>query len=259
MWWERIAKNASRFRRSLAFATLGTRRGWAAYALMAAVMLGLLICVRRKTSILVWFAPAYAGLILIYFTFHNRLLIPIVPFVYAYILVTLRWMLSRLGRWIPRRKIVPVIEVIAVACLLTLNLRALPRNLNYRQGDQVSEPGAYGALVMTCQRAADWLSLNTTEDATALTEPAPILSLLSGRDVYTTRFQSIPRLLAHHKIDFAVCSWWTTRAEEAEFTRRAKSKWTLARNGEEQPVRIYHLSDAGLLPEVDMDDTLRPD
>jgi hypothetical protein len=118
MWRQRIKGNAWSFMRDLTFTTTSTHSNWIGFAIVAAVLFGFGITLRRNLSLLDLFTIFYVGVLLTYFVFSKRLLLTVIPLFYAYILVSLRVTLGRIGRWVSRPTALLVVEVAVVSFLL---------------------------------------------------------------------------------------------------------------------------------------------
>lgn len=257
MWQQRIKGNALCFMRDLAFTTTGTHSTWIGFGIVTAALFGLGINLRRNLSLLDLFTIFYVGVLLTYFVFSKRLLLTVLPLFYAYILVSLRFTLGRINRWISGSTALRAVEVAAVGFLLIVNLTALHGRLHSDQEQRKRGKGTRADVQEDYRRVADWFRNNTSETATALTGPAPILSVFADRRVYTSKFHSVDLVLARHKVDFAVCSWWTNRLHELDLKPYARSKWILDSSLAGESIRVYHLTDTGLLPHVDRGEILQ--
>ena len=254
MWKDRILGNAGSLVRDGAYWIFGTRNRWVSYALAAVVLLGFIVGLGRKTSMLDWFALVYVGVLLGYFAFARRLLLPVVPLAFVYILQALRFAARRAGQASSRALILRAAVVVAAVCLLGLNILAVTvwsdGTAGGLAGGPATEAGKMAQMRQDQRMIGDWLRSNTTDDATILAGPAPILSLLSGRNVYTYRVRSAQHVLERHHIDFAVYAWWSPRWGEDKVIPRARLKWTLPSSLPGESVSIYHLSESGLVPEA---------
>ncbi|MFC1800048.1 glycosyltransferase family 39 protein [Candidatus Eisenbacteria bacterium] len=257
MWRSRILGNVASLVRDGAYWIFGTRNRWVSYVLAAAVLLGLFVRLGRKVSMLDWFALLYVGVLLGYFTFARRLLLPAVPLAFAYILYALRFATRRAGhgsRWAP---VLRGTVAVAAVGLLGLNILAATGWSDGTASGQAAENDKMVRMREDQRLIGDWLGKNTTGDATILAGPAPILSLLSGRNVYTYRVRSAQYVLEHRDIDFAVYAWWAPRWGEDKVIPRARSKWTLPSSLPGESISIYHLSESGLVPDAPAGESLR--
>jgi len=201
-WLERLSNNARGLHLDISMSTVGTSTGPATFAFFGFALLGFVIRVRRSFSLLEWHTVSYLLLMLTYFTQDLRLLIPLLPALYAYVLTgaweTAEWVAERLGfkRW------VAALPVLVAAALLIQNLAALPRGLDAASlgSDRIS----LGQQWESHRRVAAWLRENTPADARILAGNAPVLSLLSERRVYTFRFMRRPGITHRYAIDYVV-------------------------------------------------------
>ena len=94
-----------------------------------------------------------------------------------------------------------------IAGFVAVNLSALPERLD---AASLKLPfGQQGAVWHDLDTAAGWLASHSEPDARVLAGPAPSLSLLSGRRVYTFRFARKPRLIERYGVRYGVLFPWT--------------------------------------------------
>ncbi len=202
-WLSRIQSNGESLLRAVARTTLGTTHLAAGALVTGLVLAGVLRALRREASILEWFAIAYGALVLGYFTFDARLVTPVLPLLYLYLLGAVGALGHALLRLAPR---LPARELVLGATfvgLLVANGRGLPRALDARSwplagGLQLGKEWNDG------ERVAAWIREHTPSDAVILCHDAPVQALLTGRRVLTHRFRPGPRLLRKYQPDFVV-------------------------------------------------------
>jgi hypothetical protein len=243
-WLQRIERNGGRMISGLTACILGTRDIWASALLVAVLLLGLATALIRGPTLLEWHALTYSALLLTYYSHDPRLLIPLLPPVYAYLVDGLRRICQRLTLPSGERgafRLPDGITAVAFAGLMLLNLVALPKALD--QHASRLEVGTVGDTWDDYARSAEWLRDNTPETAAIMTEMAPILSLLSGRRVYTNRFPREPDLLQRYGINYVVSFWWSSRRFEHRTAARAEQRWLLPSQTRDQSIRIYKIAD----------------
>jgi hypothetical protein len=257
MWKNRIAGNAGSLVSDGSYWIFGTRNPWVSYLLVAAVLLGFITGLGRRMSVLDWFALFYVAVLLGYFTFARRLLLPVVPLAFVYLLQALGFATRRAGRGSGWAKVLRGTFGAAAVCLLGFNILAATVWSDGTAGGLGAETGKMAQMRKDQQVVGDWLRENTTDDAAVLAGPAPILSVLSGRDVYTYRVRSAQYVLDRRQIDFAVYAWWSPRWGEDKVIPRAKAKWKLPSSLTGESISIYHLSESGLAAGAPPGDTVQ--
>jgi len=186
----------------LSWALLGTSHPLAIILLAAALLAGLVAALARGPSILDFFFAAYSLLLLFYFTFHIRLLLPLVPLLYLYLARGLDWLVRRTAHR-PRAGLVTAIAAgLLVLLLAGVNVRFLATPMG---NDARLPDGSSGVSELEMAEHAtlsQWLKKNTGEDDRVLAKMAPILSVLADRDVYTWMFTRKPELLKRNRINY---------------------------------------------------------
>lgn len=224
-WLERIANNGASLRRELTLATLFQTGAWAQAALGTLCLGGLAVALRRRASIHEWFAIAYAALVITYFSYSFRLIVPLLPFVYLYLLTAAAGLGAILARRVPGLRLRVALPGGLFALLLTLNLIPLRANL---------DPSLWGPpgvrLVeswIDIDRVAAWVEANTEANARLLVARAPMIAVLTGRTVYSYRFLDRlppdPSPFERYRPDYVIFdnptpdSRWLERATAREF------------------------------------------
>ena len=92
------------------------------------------------------------------------------------------------------------------------------------------------------QRSADWLRENTPADARIMTEMAPIISLLSNRQVYTNRFPRQPDMVHRYQIDYVATFWWSDRVFTHGVAQSAERDWVLSGHAPDWPIHVYKVA-----------------
>lgn len=197
-WMKRVEQNGSGLVRDVAKVTVHVDGVVLRTGLVVLLLAGWGMAVRRKPTLLEWFAASNLLLLLTYFTNAERLLMPLTPLLYLYLLLPLeaatRWLTGHFGR----RAVAG--QLLVVAALFTANAVSLPRRLAPRD----RPIGARAARGQRWEELATWLRDNTPEDAVILCSRAPQVALLSGRTAYTYRFLRTPAPLTRYGVDYAV-------------------------------------------------------
>ena len=203
-WKKRVAHNLRELRRDITLTVSGTRRASVSAALLAIALLSLLPRRQRRFSLLAGHAVAYGALLLLYFAYDRRLLLPFIPVVYACVLAGALEGGRALGRCSDTSKhpVSCLLPALVAVGLLARNLVGLPGALDAREFGTGGT--TLGRLWQADRTLATWLRLNTPREAVILAGNAPVLSLLAERRVYTTRFQRSLDIAERHLVDFAV-------------------------------------------------------
>jgi hypothetical protein len=162
--------------------------------------LGLARVRQRGISSLDVFFVLYLLLLATYFTYAPRLLTPLLPLFYFYMLTATGWLdpwLSRFGRPALLRSV----RAVPALGLLCVNLLLLPHSLDARFWRDLD------ARTQDLARVATWLREETSPDAVVLCGNAPILSVLAERRAFTHRFQPGPALLEEVQPGFVIFDW----------------------------------------------------
>jgi 4-amino-4-deoxy-L-arabinose transferase-like glycosyltransferase len=206
-----------RLARELSALLLHSRRMWAAGLVALVVLAGFARCAVRKLSIFEGFAAAYSAVVVTYFTYDSRLVVPLAPFAYLYSVEAISAAASTLARVTRdrvRRWSAPAILALAVTAVLAANLSTLP-------GREPSRPLGYGEL-------GRWLRENTPEGTVILCEQAPIVSYVSGRRAYTYLFPRSDDLLTRYDVDYVVLSSRPPARVAMLAQQRALERWDVA-------------------------------
>jgi 4-amino-4-deoxy-L-arabinose transferase-like glycosyltransferase len=201
-WVERVAANGGQLLGDLD-EQLAHLEGVTAWRWPAAVLVlaGLAVALRRRPSMFEAWTALYLALVLTYFVYANRLVQPLVPFLYLYALLAL----ASLGRLVARR-LGPVAGALPAAALfaalllgnaLAFGHHRSPRAWPYAGATQ-------GQWWDDLEGVAAWVRENTPADATLLCNAAPTLSVMSGRRAYTYRFPRGTDLFQRYPIDYVV-------------------------------------------------------
>jgi hypothetical protein len=239
---ERVARNGHDLLGTLRRDVLGVDAPRAGWILLALVLLGFLRGLWGGPRLLDWFAVAYTGLLLTYFTYDERLALPLIPFVYLYGFAALR------GRGTPVdptslvERSARLLAGGGILVLLTWNCAHFQENLDPREQD--GTPTALGLEWSDAERLGKWFRENTPRDAVILCHQAPVLAVLSDRRAYTYRFPRSPELVRNYDPDYVVFYYRTPLVQSLEefIARIAKEKFTVPCDKPGHTARIYRLS-----------------
>jgi hypothetical protein len=241
-WGRRIQKNAALLASSITECMLGSQAGWAQALVLLLIAIGLTQALARGPTLLEWFFLSQVGLLLIYFTFADRLIVPLLPPLYAYLVGGLCWVAQRLTPF-PRSERKSerglLVATVPLTVLMALNLSALPERLD-PQGAQLSV-GSSRDVWDDYARAGQWLRDNTAPDAAIMTEMAPIIGYHSQRRVYTNRFSRGPALLQRYDIDYVVVFAQSRDSLKESATAFSQQEWVLPGHVAGRYIRIHRI------------------
>jgi 4-amino-4-deoxy-L-arabinose transferase-like glycosyltransferase len=238
-WIERVGNNGGNLARDVA-ATCLWFGGPLAKLLTAALLLsGFILAVRRRPTLLDGFAVVYGLVVLTYFTYDLRLLMPLVPMIYLYFFLAISAAARAIGRRVRSERPVGVAFASVFALLLVANFARLPAFLH-------PERRVVGGITQEqywddTRTLAAWISENTPEDEVILAYEAPVLSVLSGRRTYTYRYARGPGLLDRYETDRVVLYPGGPRDLREEVERRAAEVSRVPVPSRREPVPIYRL------------------
>ncbi|MFT7462397.1 MAG: 4-amino-4-deoxy-L-arabinose transferase-like glycosyltransferase [Pseudohongiellaceae bacterium] len=214
----RVGVNGTELASELAYTCSGSRSVPARIAVILLLAVGWLVSVRRRATVLDWFAAIYTVLVLTYFTYALRLVLPLMPFVPLYALLALRALASSAGK-------LPSLAAVALGVLLlaAANGGTLAESLNPadQNGGRLAQRWADNATT------AQWLRDNTPEDAVLLCRRAPELAFLSERRAYTYRFQRQPGLAKRHDVDYVIYDTQPPKDVGKNAEAASLQSWTL--------------------------------
>jgi len=240
---ERIATNANEISRCVAHAFLGgppnefdSEFGLEAPLGAALLAAAVLFAAASRRSVLDLYLLAYLGMLLVYFTFADRLLLPIVPLLLSSVVFTLERLGSLFVR--PGQAIDPRGALIGTfaLCQLALSLHGLPE-----ARAQSSNRRLFAA---DDDATAAWVNGHLPPDAVLLHEKGAILTVLTGRTTYTYRNLPGPWPQGCPDTDYAIFSPRPRREEaEALVARASKPPVLVPFLWHETPsqIRIYEL------------------
>lgn len=203
-WAARIRANGGALTRTFSAVCIGSDSRWAQALLVGLVLSGAAWATWRRASLLECFAATYGLVILTYFTYSERLVLPLVPLVYLYLLATC----SVAAVWLRDRwngngtRLGAMGSTVVFMLLLGLNLRHMPDSLH-------PETVGAGSLTMgdyweNTRTIAAWIRENIRDDAVILCNEAPILALLTGRRTFTFRHARDEKLLERYSPDYVL-------------------------------------------------------
>jgi hypothetical protein len=214
---ERIPGNGVPLARDLSALLLHSRETWAAGLVTLLALGGFVRRAFRGLSIFEGFAAGYSAVLLTYFTYDPRLVVPFVPFAYLYGIEAIAGLANTIAR-IPgdsvRRRLTPALLTLACASVLYANLWSLPRR----------GPAPQGGL----PELGHWLRENTPEGAVILCAEAPTVSYLSGRRAYSYLFARSDDLLSKYDVDYVVLDAWPPPRVLGLANQRALESWDVA-------------------------------
>lgn len=179
-WTARVVENVAGISETVDYVLTGTSQGPLPGLPTALLAAAVLFAWWRRRSLLDWYAVAYAVLMLLYFTFVDRLLLGMVPMIYSSLLFSVEALARRLTPPEADPRTPALCVTLVSLLLLTVGLLRAPDTMtfdmigshNWEHVDDV---------------AGAWVRENTEPDAPVLYLKAPVLAALSGRPVYTYR------------------------------------------------------------------------
>jgi 4-amino-4-deoxy-L-arabinose transferase-like glycosyltransferase len=214
---ERVVSNGGDLASELAWTCAGTRAVPVRIVVMLALLLGWVLSVMRRPTVLDWFAAVYTVLLLTYFTYSLRLVLPLMPFVPLYLLVLLQRV-----KLTGRAAAVSAVAV-GVVALSIGNARTLSDSLH----PELQNEGRFGYRWADNETLATWVEQNTAEDAILMCRRAPELAFLTGRRVYTHRFPRAPGMLERYDIDYVIVDAMLPAELRSEIESTSRRRWTL--------------------------------
>ncbi len=179
-WIARVMENAAGLAETVDVLVIGTPAGPVPGLPTALVAAALLFTWWRRRSLLDWYAVAYVALMLLYFTFVDRLLLGMLPMIYSALLYSVDALVRRASPADAHPRTPAVAVAAVVTLLLAVGLVRAPDTMSF---DMV---GSHNWEHVD-DVAAEWLRANTEPEASVLYLKAPVLAALSGREVYTYR------------------------------------------------------------------------
>lgn len=193
----------------------------------------------RRRSLMDGYLVAYVGFLLVYFTFADRLIMPVLPL----LLSAVAYASKDMGRWLAER--VNMKELawgVGALVLLGVGVRgalSLAEALD-GMGSQARRQGMN-------EQIAGWVEQNLPEDAVLLQEWGAVFSVMCGRTTYTWRNLRDNYRKSGLEVDYALFSRRPENEEERKVERVVKKlaldgETFTANHGEtEREVRVYRL------------------
>lgn len=245
-WATRLGDNLTEISHTVDYAFLGGPPNEAlsvhgSGAMVVTVLLGLCLAftliVRR--SALDLYAAASVVVLLLYFTFADRLLLPLVPMLISSVVFTADKLGCLLGSTIPAKLPVPGGAVLIGLFALALGGMSLAQMDTSRELSPTKRRFQRDDLV-----TAAWVNDNLPADARLLHEKGAVISLLTGRTTYTYRNLPGPWPQGCPEVDYALFSPRPRREETEELVAEVAGppmlvpfKW----KGQPSHIRIYPL------------------
>ena len=203
-WWARITTNIGHIGETMGHVFLGEEPGrggvyhasTAGYVLTLLVALAMLYTWLSRRSLFDWTMAAYTGLILTYFVFTNRLLLPLLPMMLSSVVYSL----DALGRVARRRGALGQPGAILVGAV---TLAVLAMSLA-RIGPSRAQVPWRLELLPGDRTTSRWILRNTRPDDVLLHEKGPIFEVLTGRRTYTNRNLPGPWPEGCPEVDYAL-------------------------------------------------------
>ncbi len=237
----RVKNNGRKLAGELSETVVGVRDPAVAALVLAMVGIGAYARRRKGYTAYDLFSVLYVALLLVYFTTHPRLLLPVLPLVYFNGLWGIRALASGAMPAGARTRGAFGITLIAALALLTLNaaqLRAAADAEQWRLGGT----HRLGEVWDAQRRAAAWLRANTPRDAIAIARAAPILAYLADREVVTYRFARAPELFHRAGVEYAVVDGLDPSSFAALASERGELIHSLSGSSRVAPIRIFRIS-----------------
>jgi hypothetical protein len=249
-WLARLSDNATEVSQTLAHCFLGgppnsALSEFGAEAPLIAALLGaaMLFTWLSRRSLLDWYMAAYVALLLTYFTFADRLILPLVPMMLSSVIYSLQRLGARFARSGPSVAGPSVDPGLAAVTLFALALGGL----HLSSFDESRSITSTRKRFYRADRAtAAWIEANTRPDDVLLHEKGSIFTVLTGRVTYTYRNLPGPWPEGCPDVDYAIFSPRQRRevtegliAAVTPISATVPFKW----KGEPSQIRIYTLRD----------------
>lgn len=193
VWGERVLANTSHFVSAVGRTFLGGVQGAPAVMMTLLLAAALVFTWLDRRSMLDWYAMGCVAVLLTMFVAEDRYLLPLLPLLISALLHAA----NRLGRLLGPGSAERVAPVAAVSLLMVVvglaglsEARANPAN---REANRITD-----------ETVADWLRANTAQGASVLGDRAAVLSVLSGRTVYSYRHLPGGAAAQWPEVDWAV-------------------------------------------------------
>ena len=238
-WLARALDNGTELVRVVARSVSGSSSVTAQVVVLALVGLGMAVAARAGPSLLGAFSAAYLLLVLVYFTFDVRLLVPLIPGLCLYLTFAIRAVVRAsaraLHRALPDRAIVVGLGVVVAAASLSQLSWAL-----HPEADRLG-PVPVGQVWEDQRLIAAWLAEHTPAEAKILVNEAPVLALLSSRTTATYRYARGPGLLDRYPSDYVVFYPGTPKALFEAMRARSAEPVVIPLLGGKRHATVLHL------------------
>ena len=226
-WLARAATNTPLLLEDLARTTLGSAHPLAQLAIALLVGAGVALRLRRGPRLLDWWSSAYAGVLILYFTHHPRLALPLLPVAYACALEAAHALGPRL-RALRRAPAAPAVALaIGFAVVNALGWPAAPDpDVEWAAAHQVAE---------RVRRALP-------RDALLMADNGPVFAVLTQRRTLSFRHARDGRnLLDEFDPDLLILNFEHPSIEDAKaqvFGAR-KKRWEPSPRFTQKPIQSY--------------------
>ena len=239
---ERVTNNGADLAAELANTCFGVEHLGVGSVLAALVVLGWALSVWRRPTVVDAFFAAYTILTLLYFTYAQRLALPLAPFAILYLLVVAQ----RFGEHLQRRATSaaePSGRRTAGAVILVTALFAIgpARTLSDSLHPELREGGKIATRWADNVALAEWVVENTPDDAVLLCRWAPQLAVLTGRRTHTWRFRRDDGLLKRYDVDYVVSQAAPPAAVMREIQRASVRRWDLPGSSADSTLVIHQV------------------
>ncbi len=198
-WTKRLKTNGDGLMGALSTMGFGVDHALTRVAFLVLLGIGALLRWRREGVFGVWFPLTYSAVVLTYFTFNHRLLLPLVPFLLPDLVVGCRTVVQGFVR---NRTWSFSVTLVLVIALLVHNMVLYPARTDVERW----EIGGIEQQVYwnDMHEVAQWLTANTPPQAKVLCNRAPVYTKLAQRRCYTWRFQRRPEMIERYDIDYVL-------------------------------------------------------
>jgi 4-amino-4-deoxy-L-arabinose transferase-like glycosyltransferase len=231
-WVLRVSSNGAALLHELAHSIFGAGGAASQLALLALCGLGVARSSRSRTSLLFWFSAGYAALLLVYFTHHPRLLLPLLPAAYLYALEGGAALAAALqSRLAGARALRPPLPAAALAAaLLAVNLGQWP-------GRSAELETEWQSLF----EVAGLVKRNLPPDAVLVADAAPIFAVLTDRRVYSFRHPRFGNALDRYEPDALILHFDHPSTEDAKAMvfGATKKRWVPSRRLTRKHIQGY--------------------
>ena len=247
-WWIRLQENLDHIGESLDHVFLGAEPSVGPYfvpspgawVLMALLAVAMTFTWWRRRSALDWYMMAYAALLLSYFTYTDRLLLPMLPMMLSAIVYSATALGRRLSLNVDAEP-GAFLGAVTAALIFVIGLWCLPASRAIIESRQ--------AFYYTDFVTAEWILENTEPSDQLLHEKGAIFTVLTGRTTYTHRNLPGPWPEGCPEVDWALfrtrCVDEMLIGDVTDGFIRLKWEWQGPTGYDKGRVRIYEFKDEG--------------